>query len=148
MLVLPCELCDPQKDAKPLWGSVSSSVKWAKNTPQGEVKIPDTVPGRQHGVGSTNGPEEKLGGPSPTAVPVWLCNFTHTSSLYHQRTGDTRPQCTQQDSTWGVPGPLRVGQKVTPDYEAATPPVTFWSLGPAMTPCPAARMKPLSGPCP
>ena len=76
--------------------AVSSSVKWAKNTPQGKVKIPDTVPCLQHGVGSTNGPEEKLGGPSPTAVPIWLFNFTHVPSLYQQR-------------DWGHQAPLHTG---------------------------------------
>lgn len=41
-----CQLRAPQED--PAWGSVSLSVKWAKNTPQGETNIPDPVQGLLH----------------------------------------------------------------------------------------------------
>lgn len=59
------ELRAPQKGAEPLWGSDFSSVKWTRNILQGEATIPDTVPGRQHRVGSRDST------PFPTLKRSW-----------------------------------------------------------------------------
>lgn len=107
-------------------------MSWAKNTPQGETKIPDPEPrSGLHRWHPFSCPEEVSGGWSfPCFCALPALQF-HTHCPLHQHR-----DCTQEHPrTAGVLGPLREGQHVArgcissvfPDDESATPPVTFFN---------------------